>query len=153
MATAEIYDPNTGAWTATGSLATARYKHGAALLNDGRVLVVAGSDQRQTSGFVMSAEVYDPNTGLFSPAGSVRVPRYKIDGAVVTLQDGRVAVGGTHEVELYDPATNSFGAVQGDLGSDHFFQAATMLRDGRVLLTGGYNRGNASTSSAWVYSP
>jgi hypothetical protein len=153
MSSGELYDPNTGTWSMTGGLITARYKHGAALLNDGRVLVVAGSDQRQTSGFVPSAELYDPSTGRFSPAGSVGTPRYKIDGAVVTLADGKVLVGGSQRVELYDPASNTFGQVEGDMGSDRFFQAATLLRDGSVLLTGGYSRGNASTSSAWVYRP
>jgi len=153
MSSSEVYDPNTGQWSTTGSLATPRYKHGATLLNDGRVLVVAGSDQRQTSGFVTSAELFDPRSGQFSSAGNVSIPRYKIDGAVVTLPNGKVLVGGSRQVETYDPSTNSFSIVDGDMSSDHFFQSATLLLDGSVLLTGGYNRGNASSSAAWLYRP
>jgi hypothetical protein len=40
---AEIYDPSSGAWSATGSLNQARAQHAAASLLDGRVLVAGGN--------------------------------------------------------------------------------------------------------------
>src|SRR6266567_1685026 len=40
LATAELYDPNSGTWSATGSMTAGRFAHTTVLLSDGRVLVV-----------------------------------------------------------------------------------------------------------------
>ena len=89
IASAEIYDPATGAWTATGSMATPRGGHSATRLADGRVLVAGGSNG---SAFVASAEIYDPATGTWTATGSMATPRY---GHTATrLADGRVLVAG-----------------------------------------------------------
>jgi D-alanyl-D-alanine carboxypeptidase len=71
LASADLYDPATGKFSPTGSLATARTIHTATLLADGRVLIAGGEpDNSMLSGpFLASAEIYDPKTGKFSPAG------------------------------------------------------------------------------------
>jgi Galactose oxidase, central domain/Kelch motif len=47
---AELFDPATEMWTPTGSMTVRRHKHGAVTLNDGRVLIVGGSDERDGGG-------------------------------------------------------------------------------------------------------
>ena len=60
---AEIYDPATDAFVATGSLGAPRGLHAAALLPDGRVLIAGGfADVAGTPR--LSTEIFDPATGL-----------------------------------------------------------------------------------------
>ena len=62
-----------GTWTATGSLATARDDHTATLLPNGKVLVAGGVDD---SGALASAELYDPASGTWTATGSLATARY-----------------------------------------------------------------------------
>ena len=56
---AELWDPATGVWTATGQMLFGCADHGAVLLNSGKVLVVAGYG----TGGRQNSELYDPYTG------------------------------------------------------------------------------------------
>ena len=116
----------------------ARAEHVAVRLADGRVLVVGGVGAREGGGEVSlaSAELYDPETGTFSPTGDMTTERALADYATgnipvtaTVLPSGRVLiVGGMRrdmglegepafegEVEgpdeIYDPATGAFASV------------------------------------------
>src|SRR5437773_6217092 len=90
LQTAQLSDPASRTWTATGSLNTARYWHTATLLQNGRVLVAAGSDN--TFQVSASAELYHPASGTWTATGSLNTAR---DHHTATLlQNGMVLVAG-----------------------------------------------------------
>jgi hypothetical protein len=155
--TAELYNPATGKFTSAGQMTTARHKHAAVLLPDGRVLIVGGSDNRDWRGRFASAELYDPRAGKFSPTTTMSTTRFKFPDTVVQLTSGKILIaGGGSFAEVYDPATEVFSRTAGTLAAAHFFACATLLPSGQVLITGGYFEsagGLPSTSTAWVYRP
>ena len=154
---AEVYDPQSGRFSPTGSMEFPRAGHTATLLSDGRVLVAGGGST--ASGGFTSAELYDPATGTFSATGSMADAR--IYHAATLLSDGRVLVtggGGNYvtraflaSAELYDPANGTFSAT-GSMTDTRTYHAATLLTDGRVLVTGGFGA-IAPLASAELYDP
>ena len=153
-AVAEIFDPRTERFTQTGSLATARYKHTAGLLADGRVLVAGGSDERDWQGNLSSAEIYDPKTGKFQSAPPLINARFKLPGEAVMLESGKLLIaGGSREVEVFDPQTNTFIAAAGEISGPWHFMSETRLKDGSVLLAGGYANNDRGTDETWIYKP
>jgi hypothetical protein len=155
LASAEIYDPTTGTFSATGSLSVPRGGGTAALLADGRVLVAGGFDSA-TSTIHASAEIYDPTTGVFTPTGNMGEPRQ--GPALARLLDGRVLVAGGTDLaspntnaEIFNPATGTFTPT-GSLTQARF-QTPIVLPDGRVLLAGGFGPGALPLASAEVYDP
>ncbi|WP_024759866.1 Kelch repeat-containing protein [Streptomyces exfoliatus] len=172
----ETYDPATGAWTPTGTLATARKGHQATLLADGGVLVTGG-DMR---GFRSDDWAFDPYsqwlTERFDPArgtwsADTDMPWGRSHHRAVLLRSGQVLViGGTDDVSLavgyqnalvYDPAARTwsteFGTVEG-----RWAPAAIRLGDGRVLAAGGLTRSGPAapvhgedevTATTEIYTP
>ena len=152
--TAELYDPKTGTFTETGSLSTPRCKHTAGQLPDGRVLVAGGSNERGWNGNLSSAEIYDPRTGKFTAAAAMHDRRFKLPDEAVRLASGQMLIaGGSQQVEIFDPATGQFSVAAGRLNEAWHFMSETRLRDGSVLLAGGYPNDPGGTAQAWIYRP
>jgi N-acetylneuraminic acid mutarotase len=155
--TAEVYDPTSGTWTATGSLTTARSGHTATLLPSGKVLVASGIDSHSSS--LASAELYDPQIGAWTPTANFSTVRFFPTATL--LPTGKVlAVGGLDgsgrslaSAELFDPSSESWAAT-GSLQTARSSHTATLLNDGTVLVAGGYRNdddGNTPLSSAELY--
>ena len=159
MTSAELYEPASGTFSPTGSLATGRNMHTATLLLDGRVLIAGGNVSGQHP--LASAELYDPTTGSFSATGSLVVARGFHTATL--LLDGRVLLtGGTSDgwvgdhflrsAEIFDPPTGTFTAT-GSMTDKRGNHTATRLADGRVLITGGTATGGTSLASAEIFDP
>jgi N-acetylneuraminic acid mutarotase len=149
-----------GTWTTTGSLNTPRGGHTATLLANGQVLVVGGKD---ATGFLTSAELYNPATGQWTVTGSTATPR--LGHSATLLPNGGVLVAGgylgvdsnyqaiyTASAELFNPATGRW-TTTGSMTVPRSSHGATLLQNARVLVAGGNSSVIGAGTSAEIYDP
>jgi WD40 repeat protein len=153
LASAEIYDPSKGTFVSSGNLRTPRGGHVAALLADGKVLVVGGqSPDLNGRDFVASAEIYDPSTGSFTPTGSMSSSG-RVSSAVL-LPDGRVFVSKDGaNAEIYDPAAGTFSPTGAYGASTMQVDKATLLPNGLVLVVGCTPTCNFGAGATALFDP
>ena len=154
-----------GSFTLTSPMMTARSQHTATLLPNGQVLI-AGGAQSTSSGtrLLASTELYDPTTGRFTPAASMTTTRR--GHAATLLPDGRILITGGYggsdsgwgtalsTAELYDPSSDRFTKT-GDLLAATGFHTAVLLATGQVLIVGGSGAGTYPNNIAMaeLYDP
>lgn len=153
VSSAEIYDPATGLWSPTGSMATERAHPTLALLADGRVMATGGYTQGPGFGIANGppVEIFDPATGIWTATGSLSVGR--ASGSLTLLTNGLVlAVGGTDGTtvhassELWNPSTGTWSASVSMVDSRLSF-TATLLKSGKVLVASGQGASCCLTSA------
>ena len=169
----EIYDPQLDSWTELTALPESRCNHTATLLSDGAVLVVGGGKSNGIglpSGLEVRSDalLYEPLSGAFESLGPNLVPRH--GHGAVRLPSGKVLLvaGAGNEstvkpsqgnsnpqpfgnalasAEIYDPATRTFEAAS-SLAEPRYAFGATLLTDGRVIVSGGAHYQSTATSLA-----
>jgi hypothetical protein len=152
---AELYDPSSGVFSATGMMGVTRYSPTATLLSNGKVLLSGGDSDPVTT-----AELYDPASGTFTATGSMTSGRASYSATL--LLDGRVLIAGgikafsnpqysLSNAEVYNPSGGTF-VPAGNLSAARYYHTATLLQDGTVLLTGGESD-SGELASADLYDP
>jgi N-acetylneuraminic acid mutarotase len=133
-----VHEAQAASWVANSPLITARYDHTATLLTNGQVLVAGGNG---SSGYLSSAELYNPASGTWTNTGSLITARQQHTATL--LPNGKVlVVGGFNggsaltNAELYDPASGTWTNT-GALTHGRYYHTATLLTNGQVLVAGG----------------
>jgi hypothetical protein len=136
--TAEIYDPATDSFTATGAMSTPRSGHTATVLTDGTVLISGGYTAFANGTFISttSAEIYDPAAKQFRPTSNMGVARCSHTATLLSTGLVLIAGGGDSTAELYDPVAGSFSPTAA-MQTSRSGHTATWLQNQTVLLTGG----------------
>ena len=141
-----IYEPSSNAFAEAGDLQVDRIFHKAVLLQDGRVLIIGGIAGEGP--FVHTAEMYDPETNAFSPAGVSAIDPL----AATLLPSGKVllmrSING--DIALYNPATHEFSPTGHSIGW-RSQPTVTLLADGRVMVAGGSKYKEGSTNSGHTF--
>jgi hypothetical protein len=159
-ASVDIYDPITREAKPAGQLTKARYDHSALRLTDGRILIVGGEgpDRQPTR----DVEIYDPSKLKSYPAGSIVTPRCL--PSLTQLLDGEVLVTGrslcrpypvqvpVKSIELYNPRTG-YSRIVGEFRVERYDPDTTLLKDGRVLITGGVDGIRKPVRENEIYDP
>jgi hypothetical protein len=157
LASAEIYDPATGTFTATGSMNGRRVRPTTTLLPDGDLLVSGGAHGAEGYAADTGLELYDPTSGKFSSAGLLGQARSlhaasHLPSGVVLFVGGYQ---GTGAYGSYLASTDAFSPSTGTciigpaLTDQRAYHTATVLRDGGLLVVGGF--GGKVLASAEIY--
>ncbi len=122
---AEVFNPQTAAFSPVGAMTTARTFQSAVLLASGKVLIAGG--QSSDTEFLQSAELFDPAHATFSATGSMRNLHVGATATVLDSGSALIAGGRTNFADLYDPAAATFSAT-GKMVTDVAESTSSLIR-------------------------
>ena len=147
----ELYDPQTEMFDLLPPMEAERRNPRMNLLPGGRILI---------TGWTRYGEILEPSEdgpggyAIRRTQGTMRVRH--VDHAGVSLNDGSVLLitGLNRRLERYDPVTDQFTLSKNALPEVYDDQAAALLYDGRVFISGGQEvYSNRCTNRTWFYDP
>jgi hypothetical protein len=161
LSSAELYDPDAGTFSPTGSMTAALSGNQiSGLLPSGQVLVVGDH-------FATQLELYDPATGTWAGAGADDPSASRYFNAVL-LNNGQVLFAGgvngvapgkikvTAMATLFDPSADT-STVTSSMTIPRALESLTVLQNGQVLAAGGETQNNVGkisvTATAELYTP
>jgi len=168
LRSAELFDPVSGTFTATGAMKVTRARHSATLIASGPLagnVLIAGGLSDESGGDVATAELYDPVTGQFTTTGAMSMPRENhtatwlspsvvagsLAGSVLVAGGGDVSAP-TDSAEVFNPQTAAFSPV-GAMTTARTMQSAILLPTGKVLIAGGQSSDTNFLVTAELFDP
>lgn len=144
---AELFDPKAGTWTPAAPLPQEFGNHRLFTLKDGRVLVAGGT--HRDGGFTTASALYDPKKDRWTEAGGVAFPLHHsradwIEGHPAIL-GGYLKSGSQRASQAFDESAGVWYRLP-DFRAPRLYSSFTHLHDGRILVAGGENGPDATTS-------
>jgi hypothetical protein len=128
---AELYDPTAGTWTTVASMSVGRGYHTATKMANGKVLVRDGGYQ-----------IYDPNNNTWTSLIEIGYS----PSVAISLPNGKIWTYYSGIADVFDPSTGGWSSA--GQTQNYYFKEATLLTNGKILLTGSY-----MGFSAQLYGP
>lgn len=154
----EIFDATNLKWSAAASMNKGRGYHNLIKLNNGSIMAIGGYGEKTN-------EVLDSNYSQWSFTDTLKMSRLYGENTIL-MQNGNVLLiggyihtnndttGALKECEIYNYSKRIWEVTSG-LNIGRFGQTATLLNDGRILVTGGntINHGMVILNSCEIFDP
>jgi len=137
------------------TMSSNRSSHTATSLGTDMVLIAGGFSGTTSTDRVV---FYNPSNNIFTENVSVHMTETRGGHTATSLLNGKILIAGGNShphfpyssAEIYDPDTGNFVAIPGGMIYPHIYHRATLLQDGRVLITG--NQGSGQ-NKAEIFDP
>ncbi len=160
--TIEVYNPSTSTWSSvSATLGTARFRHNATLLPNGKILINGGQNSSGTN--LSSSEIFDPNSLTITTAATAPFSSSRGNNPLpysATLSNGKVFLtrgiasnSTATQTMLYDPTSDTWASTTGGLSKGYYAASIIGMKNGKVLIMGGSDSSTNYYSSSELYTP